>query len=101
MSVVIVCPCVSDLLDMMSMSMVTPISLERYMPMPPGFWVRVDRSPPKAVNAPPIDMNRAVPRRSLRFICNPSTADCPMAARGSNAEASSVNLDIFMIMNLS
>ena len=68
-------PCVVDLLDSILMSSVAPISLLRYSPMPPGFWLSVDRSPPRAVNAPPIDMKRAVPRRPCCESWNASVAE--------------------------
>ncbi len=92
-------PCVVDLLDSILMSSVAPISLLRYSPMPPGFWLSVDRSPPRAVNAPPIDMKRAVPRRPCCESWNASVAVCAPASSGREAAIAAV-IRLFFILFL-
>jgi hypothetical protein len=37
------------------------ISDDRKTPNPAGFWLKEEISPPRAVKAPPIDINLAVP----------------------------------------
>ena len=75
-----------------SMSRVMPMSLLRYTPIPPGFCERVDRSPPSAPKAPPIDMNRAVPLKSCCEMAPAAAADCAKAIPEADAKVKKVNI---------
>ena len=50
-------------------------------PIPPGFVLRVDKSPPKAPNAPPIAADLAVPKGEIRENLIASSSFCAEAKR--------------------
>ena len=62
-------------------------------PIPPGFVLRVDKSPPKAPNAPPIAADLAVPKGEIRENLIASSSFCAEAKR----EKKSISVSIYAI----